>query len=74
MDDLGRTLIVVGGVILVVGVLLSVAGDVPLLGKLPGDFTLRGDGWTVYAPIATMLIVSVALTALLSLVSWLQHR
>ena len=74
MDDLGRTLIVVGGVILVVGVLLSVAGDVPLLGKLPGDFTFRGDGWTVYAPIATMLIVSVALTALLSLVSWLQHR
>jgi hypothetical protein len=74
MDDLGRTLIVAGGVILVVGVLLSVAGDVPLLGKLPGDFTFRGNGWTVYAPIATMLIVSVALTALLSLVSWLQHR
>ena len=74
MDDLGRTLIVVGGVILVVGVLLSVAGDVPVLGKLPGDFTFRGDGWTVYAPIATMLIVSVALTAVLSLVSWLQHR
>jgi hypothetical protein len=74
MDDLGRTLTVIGGVILVVGVLLSVAGDVPLLGKLPGDFTFRGAGWTVYAPIATMLIVSVALTALLSLVSWLQHR
>jgi len=74
LDDLGRTLIVIGGVILALGVVLSVAGQVPFLGRLPGDFTFRGDGWTVYAPVATMLLVSVALTALLSLVSWLQQR
>jgi len=74
LDDLGRTLIVIGGVILALGVLLSIAGEVPLLGRLPGDFTWRGDGWTVYAPIATMLLVSLALTLAFSLVSWLQHR
>ena len=72
--DLGRVLIALGLVILGLGLVLTFADRVPLLGRLPGDVTLRGDGWTVYAPIATMIVVSVILTLAVNAIGWLQRR
>ena len=74
LDPLGRMLIVAGVLIVGVGVVLSFGDRIPLIGRLPGDFVWRGDGWTVYAPIATSIILSVLLTAVLSLVAWLGRR
>ena len=74
MDDLGRALLITGVVIATFGLALMLADRLPLIGKLPGDIAIRGDGWVVYAPIATSIIVSLALTALFSLFSWLAHR
>jgi len=50
------------------------ADKVPFIGRLPGDFTFSGDRWTVYAPIATSIVVSLVLTAALSLFAWLARR
>jgi DUF2905 family protein len=69
----GRVLVLVGAVILFFGVLLVLADRVPLIGRLPGDITVRGDGWTLYAPLATSIVLSVLLTAVLSLVAWLRR-
>ena len=66
----GRVLVLIGAVILFFGVLLVVADRVPFVGRLPGDITFRGDGWTLYAPLATSIVLSVLLTAVLSLVAW----
>ena len=74
MDAIGRALVIAGVVILVVGLALMFADRVPLIGRLPGDVTIRGDGWTVYAPIATSIVVSLGLTAALSLFAWLARR
>ena len=74
LAPLGRVLIVVGIVIAVLGVLVVLGDRVPFLGRLPGDVTLRGDGWTVYAPLATSIVLSVLLTGMLSLVAWLGRR
>jgi hypothetical protein len=74
MDGLGRALVIAGVVILVLGLALMFADRVPLVGRLPGDLTLRGDGWAVYAPIATSIVVSLVLTATLSLFAWLARR
>jgi hypothetical protein len=74
MDGIGRALVLVGVVILVIGLALMFAERVPFVGRLPGDITLRGDGWTVYAPIATSIVVSLVLTAALSLFAWLARR
>jgi hypothetical protein len=74
VDALGRALVIAGVVILVIGLALMFADRVPLVGRLPGDFTLRGDGWTMYAPIATSIVVSLVLTAALSLFAWLARR
>lgn len=66
VSSLGRWLIVLGGLLALAGVLLVVAGKVPLLGHLPGDIVLRRDGLTIFIPLATMLLVSLALTLLLN--------
>ena len=72
--DLGRTLMLVGALILVVGLAISLSDRIPLVGRLPGDLTFRGDGWTVYAPLATSIVLSIVLTVALSLVAWLSRR
>ena len=67
MGGLAKLLIFSGVVLVVVGVLVLVAGRVPWLGRLPGDFTFRRDGLTIYVPLATCLLASVVLSLLLYL-------
>ena len=74
MDAIGRTLVIAGAVMLVVGLALMFADKVSLVGRLPGDVSFGGNGWTVYAPIATSIVVSLVLTAALSLFAWLARR
>jgi Protein of unknown function (DUF2905) len=74
VDAIGRALVIVGVVVLVIGLALMFADKVPFVGRLPGDVTFRGEGWTVYAPIATSIVVSLVLTAALSLFAWLARR
>ncbi len=56
--------------LVVVGLVVSSAGRIPWLGKLPGDFTFRSGGMTIYLPLATCLLLSV----LLSVLSYLFRR
>jgi hypothetical protein len=73
LAQLGRVLVLVGAAILAFGVLLVVADRVPFIGRLPGDITVRGDGWTLYAPLATSIVLSVLLTVVLGLVAWVRR-
>jgi hypothetical protein len=69
--DIGRTLIVLGVALLVIGALISLGGRLPFrLGHLPGDIEIRGRNTVFYFPLATSLILS----AVLSLVMWLFSR
>jgi Protein of unknown function (DUF2905) len=70
LAQLGRVLLFVGLLIAVIGIGLIFAGRIPLLGRLPGDLTFGGDGWTVYLPIGTSILLSLLFTAVLSLVFW----
>ena len=74
MDAIGRILVIAGAVTVVVGLALMFAGKVPLVGRLPGDVSFGGTGWPVDAPIATSIVVSLVLTAALSLFAWLARR
>jgi Protein of unknown function (DUF2905) len=66
-QELGRTLIIFGAVIVLIGVLLVFSGKIPFLGRLPGDFVVRKGGFTLYAPLMTGLILSILLTLALNL-------
>ena len=70
MGGLGRTLILLGLVLVAAGIVVSYSGRIPWLGKLPGDFTFRSGGLTIYVPLATCLLLSLVL----SLVSYLFRR
>ena len=69
LAQFGRVLVLIGAVILGFGVLLVVGHRVPFIVRLPGDITISGDGWTLYAPLATSIVLSVLLTVVLSLVA-----
>ena len=66
MGDLGRTLLVVGGVLFVVGLLLTFGAPIPGLGRLPGDIVYRKGNFTFYFPLVTSLLLSLLLTAILA--------
>ena len=66
--ELGRVLLVLGGVLCAVGALIYFNGKVPFrLGRLPGDIAYRGKNTSFYFPIVTCLVLS----AVLSLIFWL---
>jgi hypothetical protein len=71
MVELGKLLLLLGGVIVVIGLALLFAGRLHLpLGRLPGDFVYRGKNTVFYFPLATSILLSVVI----SLILWLLHR
>lgn len=64
---LGRGLIYLGLGIVGIGGLVWGLGQVVDLGNLPGDIVYDGDDVQVYAPIGTMIVLSIVLTVLLNL-------
>ena len=67
MDGIGRALIFVGVAIAVLGLAFVLAPKIPLLGKLPGDLVFRRGDATFYFPLATSILVSVAITVILNI-------
>ena len=71
MADLGKLLLFLGGIIILIGAALLIAGRFHLpLGRLPGDFVIRGKNSVFYFPLATSIILSIVL----SLIVWLFNR
>jgi hypothetical protein len=64
-----RALILVGLVILALGLLWPILGRLGL-GRLPGDIVIQRGNLSFYVPLATCIIVSVLLSAVL----WLFNR
>jgi hypothetical protein len=63
LRDLGRTLLFLGGLLVIIGDLLYFGVKLPLrLGKLPGDIIHRGEHATFYFPIVTCLVLSLGLS------------
>ncbi len=71
MPELGRTILILGIVLVVAGGAIILLGRTGLpIGRLPGDITYRGKNTTVYLPVVTCIVISVVLT----LLSWIvQH-
>lgn len=67
MQDLGRSLLVLGLVLAAVGAGLMVLPKMPWLGHLPGDIRVEREHFSLYVPLATCLVVSAVVTLLLNL-------
>ena len=71
MTGLGRLLIAFGGVMVVLGIILMLAGrsNVPI-GRLLGDIVYRGKHTTFYFPLVTCIVLSIVL----SFIMWIVGR
>jgi hypothetical protein len=68
---MGRILIAIGIALVILGVLVTVGERLPIrLGRLPGDFVIRGKNTTFYFPLVTSLLLSL----LFSFVMWVLGR
>ena len=66
---MAKLFILTGIVLLLVGLIIF-ASERFGLGRLPGDIIIEREGFTLYLPLATSLLVSLGLT----LVLWLLSR
>jgi len=70
LQSVGRFLVVAGVILLVAGILAIAAGRLGLpIGRLPGDFSFKGKHVTVFAPIGTMILLSLVLTFILNVLT-----
>jgi len=68
-EGLGRTLLIVGGIIFALGLLLTLAPRLPFLGRLPGDIHIEGKRFSFSFPLMTSLLLSVVLTIVLNVIA-----
>ncbi|MGA2507425.1 MAG: DUF2905 domain-containing protein [Chitinispirillaceae bacterium] len=66
--DVGRFLIIAGAVVVVVGMIFMVADKIPI-GRLPGDLHFGSGRFRIYVPVATSILLSVAITIILNFFS-----
>jgi hypothetical protein len=67
MSGLGKLLIFFGAILVLAGLIMLAAPKLPWLGRLPGDITYQGKGFTFYFPLATCILISVVLSLILYL-------
>ncbi len=65
MQPLGKMLVLFGVVLVGVGLLLMFSDRIPLLGRLPGDISIKKDNFQIYIPVTTGLLISVVLSVVL---------
>ena len=67
MNDFGKILVFMGLVLAGLGLILLYGPNIPWLGKLPGDITIKREHFTFYFPLASSIVISILLTILFSL-------
>jgi hypothetical protein len=70
MNEVGKTLVIIGICMVVLGLIFWSGVGRNWFGKLPGDIQLTRGNLSFYFPLATCLLISLVLTVLL----WLFRR
>jgi ABC-type phosphate transport system permease subunit len=69
---MGKSFIIIGIILVLVGVFLLFKDSVPFLrylGKLPGDINIKRENFSIHFPIVTSIIVSIILSIILYILS-----
>jgi hypothetical protein len=74
MAEMGRMLMILGVTLVVIGGIVIVLGRTGLpFGRLPGDIVYRGRHSTFYFPLASSILMSVVLSIILFLIGRLKR-
>ncbi len=66
LSEMGKWLVLAGVGLALLGGLIWLLGRVPFLGRLAGDINIQVGGISCFAPIVTMILLSVILTIVLN--------
>ena len=77
--NLGKLLVAIGLMITVLGVLFLLADRMPgnvlgWIGKLPGDISIKRANFSFYFPLGTSILLSIVLSLVFYLLSWILRR
>jgi hypothetical protein len=73
MNQTGKLIFIIGVVLIIVGGILWLFGDkLNWLGKLPGDIRVEKEGFSLYIPITSMILLSLLLSAIVKLWQYLK--
>ena len=67
MEPVGKSLVLVGFAIVVIGIAIWGLSSIPYVGRLPGDIYVRRGNFTFFFPLATCIVISIIATILFSL-------
>ncbi|NMB24346.1 MAG: DUF2905 domain-containing protein [Firmicutes bacterium] len=59
MPDMGKSLIGLGIILVAVGIGLTGSPRMPWLGRLPGDIMIKKEGFLLYIPITSCILIGV---------------
>jgi hypothetical protein len=74
MQFLGKSLVVFGVILTLVGAALMLSDKIPFLGKLPGDIHIKKENFEFYFPIMTSIVLSVLLTVILWIIAYFRGK
>ena len=74
MQLMGKMLFVFGVVIAGVGLILIFFDKIPFLGKLPGDINIKRESFQFFFPVTSSIIISIIVSAIFWLFSYLKGK
>lgn len=74
MQFLGKSLVLFGIILALVGLVLMFSDKIPWLGKLPGDIHIKRENFEFWFPITTSIVLSVVLSLILWVISYFRNK
>ena len=68
MGDLAKTLIILGVILVIAGLVMLAMQKAPFLHKLPGDVVIKKEHFTLYLPLTTSIIISIIVSLIIYLI------
>jgi Zn-dependent protease with chaperone function len=65
ISNFGKILIFLGIILITAGMLFMFGARIPWFGKLPGDICIKKENFTLYFPLATSILLSIALSIIM---------
>ena len=72
LPGLGKILTFTGILLVIAGLIVGMGSKIPGFGKLPGDIYIKRDGFSLYFPLTTCLIVSAVISMIILLIKALK--
>ena len=65
MNSLSKALILFGAILIAMGLLFNLGGKLSWFGRLPGDIYIQRKNFTFFFPLATSILISIILSAIM---------